>query len=310
MAARAEMALRTEDVVLAPDATDGEPRITLRFITDARHDGLRRPVILVLGAPEEPPFWSRGLLADGYALVGISVAREPDPDPARRPVFLHFDERFAHSYALGGQQAVGDVARVIDYLETRSDVNAEKIGWLGSSSSAIPGLAAAVREPRLAAFVGFVATGAYRSWFETWHTHGLWRGVTADIWPETDELLTTCDPVLGATGLWPTATLLVSGGDDTVVDPATTEEFVAAARLAYVADPARLRHVVYTGMGHNLPADVVLTHAEAWFRLYLHPTDPAPTSEPAPQSLTESVAATQVTGVEHSALVGAEVETA
>ena len=63
-----------------------------------------RPVILMLGSLEvdKPPFWSDGLLDEGYLLAAFSVAHPPDPDPARRPQWLVFDQRFAHGYALGG----------------------------------------------------------------------------------------------------------------------------------------------------------------------------------------------------------------
>src|SRR5207237_1161518 len=138
----------------------------------------QRPVILMLGSldREKPPAWSDGLLDDGYMLATFTVFHPPDPNPARRPQWLVFDERFAPSYALGGSRAPADAARVIDYLISRSDVNAKKIGWLGSSSTGIPGLAVATREPRLAAIVAFVSTGAYGEWFKSWKTNGLWVG--------------------------------------------------------------------------------------------------------------------------------------
>src|SRR5687768_10223035 len=80
-----------------------------------------RPVILMLGKldPAEPPAWSAGLLADGYMLAAFTVAHPQDPDPARRPVWLRFDERFAHSYVAGGSVAPVDAARVIDLLAAR-----------------------------------------------------------------------------------------------------------------------------------------------------------------------------------------------
>jgi dienelactone hydrolase len=284
----------------------GDPDILVDLLSAPTSLG-RRPVILMLGSldADNPPAWSVGLLDEGYLLCAFAAQHAPDPDPARRSVFLYFDQRFAHSYAFGGRHAPPDAARVIDHLLTRDDVHPGKIGWLGSSSSGIPGLSVACHEPRLAALVVFVSTGAYHAWLDSWQAHGLWQGDDSGLWPETDELLASYDPVLHVAGLYPTALLMVGGGDDKVVDPATNEVFCAAARPHYAHDPDRLRHVVYQGCGHNLPADVVRTYAESWFHLYLHPTSDAPLPVEPPASLEESVIATQINAADHRDVVGA-----
>ena len=268
----------------------------------------RHPAILMPGALKdgELPPWSTDLVDEGYMLVAFSVAYPPDPDPARRPQWLFFDQRFAHGYVLGGARAPGDAGRIIDYLIARGDVHPQKIGWLGSSSTGIPGLAVATREPRLAAIVAFVSTGAYRQWLETWHTNGLWRGETNELWPETEALLREHDPILHADTMFPVAVLMVSGGEDKVVDPATARSFVQAARPYYSSDPDRLRLVVYEGFGHNLPLDVVKMYAEHWFRLYMHPTRPPPQTSAAPSTLPASAVRTQINAADHKKVLGAE----
>jgi len=269
----------------------------------------KRPVILMLGSLEadKPPYWSDGLLAEGYMLAAFQVAHPPDPDPARRPQWLVFDQRFAHGYALGGSRAPADAARVIDYLIQRDDVNPKKIGWLGSSSTGIPGLAVATREPRLAAIVAFVSTGAYGQWFETWHTNKLWVGKTPELWPETIDLLKD-EPIRHVSTMFPCAVLMVNGGADKVVDPATARAFADAARPFYQSDPERLRLVIYEGFGHNLPRDVVKMYAEHWFGLYLNPTKDPPVSEGATTApaLGESVKRTQINSAGHEKTIGAE----
>jgi dienelactone hydrolase len=312
-------------MILTPAAHAGPaPRRDLKLETVTRDDrsppakvqllyrpGIlaKRPVILMLGSLEAgtPPFWSEGLLDEGYMLAAFSVAHPPDPDPAKRPQWLVFDQRFAHCYALGGSRAPGDAARVIDCLVRRDDVNAKKIGWLGSSSTGIPGLAVAAREPRLAAIVAFVSTGAYGQWFDTWHTNKLWVGKTPELWPETIELLKD-EPIRHVSAMFPCAVLMVSGGADKVVDPSTARAFVDAARPFYKDDPSRLRLVVYEGFGHNLPRDVVRLYAEHWFHLYLNPTkDPPPPEVPtAAPTLKESVQQTQINSEAHQKVIGAE----
>jgi hypothetical protein len=294
--------LRFESVALK----EGGPTATLNFLwcpgTAPRH-----PVILMLGALDSnaPPTWSTNLVQEGWMLCAFAVAHPPDPDPARRPQWLVFDERFAHSYPLAAQRAIADSQRVASYLRTRAGVNADRLGWFGSSSTGIPGLAVATQGPRLAAVVAFVSTGAYRAWLDTWQPNGLWRGGTNGFWPETERLLTTVDPILHALNLWPTATLLVNGGDDKVVDIRSTRAFVEAARPAFTNDPGRLRLVNYEGFGHNLPLDVVRDYAERWFRLYLHPVNPPPGPPAAVHSLAEAARQTQINAAPHASVVGA-----
>ena len=268
----------------------------------------RQSAILMLGSLDQKklPAWSTNLVNEGFMLAAFSVAHPVDPDSVRRPQWLFFDQRFAHSYVLGGARAPADAGRVIDYLSTRGDVNPQKIGWLGSSSTGIPGLAVAVHDSRLAAIVAFVSTGAYRHWLATWHTNGLWRGTTKELWPETEQLLRKHDPILYADKLFPCAVLMISGGEDKVVDPATARAFVEAARPHYATDPDRLRLLVYEGFGHNLPLDVVQMHAEHWFRLYLHPMRLPPKPSGATGTLEESTRRTQINAADHQKVVGAE----
>jgi dienelactone hydrolase len=268
----------------------------------------RHPVILMLGSidPKEPPFWSVDLLKEGYMLVAFSVAYPPDPDPERRPIWLYFDERFAHMYPLLGKRCISDTGKIIFHLGTRKDIDPEKIGWLGSSTTGIPALSVATQGPRLAAIVVFVSTGAYRRWLETWQTNGLWKGKTNELWPETEELLKKYDPILHVDKMYPTPVLMVNGGEDKVVDPEPVREFMAAARPYYEKDPHRLRLVLYEGFGHNLPLDVVKMYAENWFHLYMHPTKPVPEAPNALGNLDESVKKTQINKATHRDIITEE----
>ena len=293
--------MRFERVELPGDGDPGQ----IELLWDDAADVERRPVVLMLGAldPADAPAWSTGLLADGFMLAAFRVDHPPDPDPARRAVFLHFDERFAHGFVTSGAHAPTDAARAIDALCARGDVHPDKIGWLGSSSTAIPGLAVAAREPRLAAIVAFVAAGAYRVWLDTWAPNGLWQGGSDGRWPETDALLDAHDPLMHVAGLFPTAVLMVNGGADAVVDPAGATAFVDAARPYYGTDPDRLRLVLYHGWGHNLPGDVVRQYAEHWFRLYMHPVNPPPAPSAPPEDLRESVVRTQINAADHEDVI-------
>ncbi|MEO6150723.1 MAG: hypothetical protein ABIN95_09585 [Mucilaginibacter sp.] len=259
--------------------------------------------ILMLGTlkPEgkdmKLPDWSLNLINEGYMLAAFTAVRPPDPDTARRPKWLVFDQRFANLYVEMGKYVPQYAGRVIDYLQQNS--LADKFGWVGSSSTGIPGLAVATSEPRLGAVVAFVSTGAYREWLESWKTNKLWSGKTNELWPETEAILAKYDPILHVKTMFPCAILMVSGGGDKVVDAKTAHSFTEAAKPYYVTDPERLRLVVYDEYGHNLPRDIVPMYVESWMRLYLHPTNPPPKPLEAAKDLKESVKRSSVTGADH-----------
>jgi dienelactone hydrolase len=298
----AQAKVKFETVTLkegGPEAT-----IQLAYVPNAIE---RRPVILMLGALDgKVPDWATDLVNEGYVLAAFTVAHPPDPDPDRRPQWLYFDERFAHSYPLGGYRVQEDSRRVVAYLDSRKDVNPDKIGWLGSSTTGIIGLSAVTQGPRLAAFVGFVSTGAYREWLASWKTNGLWKGKTDALWPETEELLKKYDPIDHVDKMYPTAVLIVDGGADKVVDAKTAKSFVEAARPYYKTDPDRLRLVIYDGFGHNLPRDIIKMYAEHWFHLYMHPTNPPPQPPDYAKDLNESVTQTQVNSADHKDITGSK----
>lgn len=287
--------------------TEEEPKLDVHIMSLPTEID-KRPVILMMGKLEEnqPPEWSGNLLKEGYMLVAYLAQYPPDPDPAKRPQWLFFDQRFAHSYVQGASRAINDTARVIDYLTSRGDVNRDKIGWMGSSSTGIPGFGVVTQGPRLAAIVAFVSTGAYRHWFQTWHTNDLWRGESDELWPETEALLNEVDPILHADNLYPTAVLMVSGGADIIVAPATARSFIEAARPYYKDDEERLRLVIYDGFGHNLPRDIISMYIENFFHLYMHPIDEPPKPVREPETLDESVKRTQINAAEHDSVVGIE----
>ncbi len=114
------------------------------------------------------------------------------------------------------------------------------------------------------------------------------------------------DPIDHVQTMFPCAVLMVNGGEDKVVDPATARDFVATARSFYKTDPDRLRLVVYEGFGHNLPLDIVEMHAEHWFHLYMHPTREAPAARGGVPSLRESVRRTQINATDHQDVINAK----
>lgn len=250
---------------------EATPEITVTLLSPPGTPLNPRPVILTAGllSAENVHPSLIGFLEEGYTLAGHYADYPPDPDPARRPVWIFWDARLAHAYTLLASRAGTDAGRVIDYLESRPDLDATRVGWLGLSTSGIIGLAAMTQEPRLRALVAFVATGSYREWFGTWFENGTWQGTETEIWPETEALLDAWDPILHVAGLAGRPVLLVCGEDDIYVDPRTARAFADAARPHYAAAPDHLQLVIYTATGHILPPGVIEMHTGFWFGLHL-----------------------------------------
>jgi pimeloyl-ACP methyl ester carboxylesterase len=244
-----------------------------KLTLDSTWDPNRRPetprtAVLFLGAMPNlsPSGWARRLLDQGICLAALQVEHPPEPNPQDRPVWLHFDARFAHFYAQIAERTPRDVQRAITLLKNSAEPNIDRFGMLGISTTGIAALAAACRVPDLASVLTFVATGAIQLWLETWKPNGLWKGPPGEeIREATLKLLQAHDPIRHTAGLKGKRVLMINGAEDRVVDLGPARAFAASARN-HMDNSNNLRHVVYEGFGHNLPEDVVGMYAAAWFK--------------------------------------------
>jgi dienelactone hydrolase len=143
-------------------------------------------------------------------------------------------------------QWIKDVRRTVDYLETRTDMRADRIGFYGVSWGGQAGPLVLALEPRIKAAV--LNVGGY--------------------WPSTYPR-----PEVEAANYAPrvrTPTLMLNGRHD-VVFPYETSQLPLFHQLGTPA--ADKKHVVYPA-GHILPQDATVRETLAWFDRYLSGVPP------------------------------------
>jgi dienelactone hydrolase len=130
-------------------------------------------------------------------------------------------------------KTVNDARRMIDYLETREDVDASRVYLVGASYGAITGTTAVARDKRIKAAVLVVGGGD----FDTMANAPLIRGEAAKVgaeWvldlvqPIARLIVDAADPVHYAAGTAGTPVLMQSGSADRLVSPESGEKLYAA----------------------------------------------------------------------------------
>ncbi|MCP4644211.1 MAG: prolyl oligopeptidase family serine peptidase [bacterium] len=141
----------------------------------------------------------------------------------------------------GYAETADDVSAIIDYLETRDDADATRVGVAGRSGGAIVSLMAAGREPRLGAAVSW-AGGA--DFLETSRRKGLSdEALTAfmDKAPDLRQRIKDYDPIHTLPHIAPKAVLLVHNRRDPAMPYEGMETFHDKLKPFYTDHPERLR---------------------------------------------------------------------
>ena len=195
----------------------------------------------------------------GYASLAIDEYGQGDRTPAKPPT-----QSQAEELATTVHQSALDVRRGLDYLETRPDINKQKIGLVGISLGAIIGTVAAGVDPRLKATALISGGGdwglilrtlsANRTEVGGHSTAGLrnmdWDRVSAGLAPE--------DPLTFAPHIAPRALLMVGGRRDTTIVVPAQQELYDAAR-----DPKEIQW--FAQYGHVPPPEVVYPALQKFF---------------------------------------------
>ncbi len=122
-----------------------------------------------------------------------------------------------------------DTRRLVDYLETRDDIEADHIYLLGASFGAITGSTAAAFEPRIRAVVLTYGGGDLPKLFDSREAKaglGPLHGLVSSF---ASFLLAPADPVLHAAEIAPRPVLLQNGEDDGVIPPNAARALQEAA---------------------------------------------------------------------------------
>jgi uncharacterized protein len=225
------------------------------------NEGEPFPCVMFLhGIGQDKDFFDRiapTFVEEGYAFVTFDQFTRGE----RR---LASDNVFADAFGLRKRAAltVLETRRLVDYLETRPDIDAERIYLLGASFGAITGSTAAAFEPRIRATVLTYGGGDLQKLFDSPEArdglgaaHGLVAGIVAF-------LMAPSDPVQYVAQIAPRPVLLQNGDADRIVPPSAARALQEAA-----AEPKEI--VWYEGDHIGLDEDQVdrvLRDTIVWLR--------------------------------------------
>jgi dienelactone hydrolase len=236
------------------------------------------------------------LARSGFVAVGIDgrfhgerVPAGAGSDPYTSAMVAAFRSGQGHPFLY---DTVWDVMRLLDYLETRQDIDFSRIGLTGMSKGGMETYLSAAADPRIAAAVAKHGVQSFRWGLE----HGAWdsrawsiraavEGAAAESGqqPEAGFMRTFYDRI--APGLYsefdgpamlpliaPRPFLIVSGDSDPRTPQAGVRVAVRAAEAAYGVGGAsdRFSHLVLPDTGHEETAAGNRASIE-WFIRWLKP---------------------------------------
>jgi len=146
------------------DATTNKS-LHLEYYLPSRTSSVPVIIILPISAGSHYPLerlFARYFVRHGMAAVIVHRDSERDPETAE-PINAMM------------RQSVLDNARVVDWLETRTELDRSRIGLLGTSMGAIKGAMFAPVEPRIRASA-FGLVGGDLPYIMAYSTDGAWRG--------------------------------------------------------------------------------------------------------------------------------------
>ncbi len=109
----------------------------------------------VLDPTNDHQWYGDAFARRGHLVIAIDVSHRPDAPPMVAP---GMGATWNSDWEEEGER-VGDAMRVMDYLETRSDVNRERVGILGLGLGGRVGMTAAALDERFAFVVASAAAG-------------------------------------------------------------------------------------------------------------------------------------------------------
>jgi cephalosporin-C deacetylase-like acetyl esterase len=143
------------------------------------------------------------------------------------------------------RETVIDMRRGIDYLETRPECDAGRIGYIGASMGGFLGSLLAGSDERVKAPVLLVSGADWPTMLESTETAEFRRRATPDAIERARRLLDPIDPIHWVGRISPRPVLMIAGDADRAVPPASARALHAAAN-----EP---KQVIWYRGGHGLP---------------------------------------------------------
>ena len=157
--------LSEEHFMFAPEAGQRVPGILLKGAKEGR-----RPVVIALHGTGGKKENNLGILKElaGLGFIAVAIdARFHGERTRSGSGDAEYDDEIAQSWRTGNghpflYDTVWDVMRLIDYLETRPDVDASRIGLIGFSKGGMETYLAAAADPRIAVAVPCIGVQCFR----------------------------------------------------------------------------------------------------------------------------------------------------
>jgi dienelactone hydrolase len=286
-----------EEFSLAAEAGERVPGLLLK----PRGAERRRPAVIVLhgtgGSKEGMTGRLRELAARGFVAVAIDGRHHGARARATADGMSAYQSAMLRAYRNGGEQpflfdTVWDVMRLVDYLETRPDVDARRIGLTGISKGGMETYLAAAADPRIAAAVPLIGVQSFRWALEhsawdsrAWTLREAVEAAAADAKSGVDAgfmrkfydrvapgVRSDFDGPAMLPLIAPRPLLVINGDSDPRTPVAGVRECIAAAAREYKAQgvPDRLVLQLQPDTGHQVTAEADRAML-AWFERWLEP---------------------------------------
>jgi dienelactone hydrolase len=286
-----------EHVTIAVDSNGRVPTIVVKSLTSTG----RRPVVIQLhgtGGTKEQLLPRLGTLANrGFLAVAIDARYHGERGSNAPGLATPYATAIFRTFQTGKERpffydTVWDVMRLIDYLETRPDVDAARIGLGGFSKGGIETYLTAAVEPRVAVAVSGHGVQSFRWGLE----HGAWD---SRAWTIRDAIEAAAEETKGdvtsqfvrrfydrvAPGIYgefdapamlpliaPRPLLVINGDSDPRTPIAGVKESAAAADRAYQAagTPEKFVLKILPNTGHEQTQEYEQSMID-WFVRWLKP---------------------------------------
>jgi dienelactone hydrolase len=257
------------------------------------------PAVVVLHGLGGTKEGMAGLMTDlarrGYLALAIDARWHGERGPGLQAAMIRaYREGHGHPYVF---DTVFDLFRTLDYLQTRPDVDPERLGMIGVSMGGQETWITAALDPRVKVAVPVIGVNSFR-WqaeHDRWHARAnllpqVYEAVRADlnepvmdarvyraVWDRlTPGLMDRFDGPYLAPLIAPRPLLVLNGETDPLAPVEAARRAAAAVRRAYDAAgvPERFRFEAAPGVGHSF-TDAERREALDWFDHWLKPADSA-----------------------------------